>query len=212
MASTKGRFLNDEQRKGAAKLEKEQQKRDGMTKVINFFGGPSAGKTTNALEFASMLKKARLDVTYVPEVAYEKVLDENYGALDDQLFLLGEQAHRLYRVKDKFDWVVTDAPLILMIHYIEKSNKKFGKAGGWKAHMNEVILQTFDQYENYNFFVERGDRKFLQMGRVQDEAESREIDGKIQDIMNYNLIPYQKVKNASEVWTHLANRGVLNAA
>jgi hypothetical protein len=180
-------------------------------KVVNFCAGPSAGKTTNALELASMLKRARLNVGYIPEYAYELVLQENWTALDDQLHVLGEQAHRQYRALDKLDWIVTDCPLFLTLHYSQQANKKFQDTAvsHWKYALNQLALQTFCRYDNLTYFVERGDRQFLQAGRVQNEEESKKIDGSVLKILEDSTIPYKRVRYAKEVWDDLIITGVL---
>lgn len=182
-----------------------------MTKVVNFCAGPSAGKTTNAMALASMMKKNRLNVLYVPEYAMEMVVRNSITTLDDSLCVFAEQAHRLYNAKDQFDWVVTDSPLFLVLHYMKSGNKKFDTGGVyWKYSLKNLVMATFDQYQNYTYFVERGDRKFLQTGRIQDEEQSRAIDGEVLKIMSDNSIDYRVVSDAQQVWDNLVSRGALN--
>lgn len=183
-----------------------------MTKVINFCAGPSAGKTTCGLRLAGMMKAARLNVLYVPEFALELVVAERFKDLDDQLYILGEQAHRLYTAKDQFDWVVTDAPLFMQLYYIMQGNSKYrtSKVGDWMSAMGSIVMTTFERYENYTFFVNRGDRKFLQTGRIQNKEESMKIDLEIVEILCSQGIDYSSVSTAEEAWTNLCNRGVLH--
>lgn len=180
-----------------------------MTKVINFAAGPSAGKTTCALKIAGMLKEHRQNVMYLPEFAMELVVDGSLAALDDSLYVLGEQAHRLYRAKDQFDYVVTDSPIFMYPYYAWLANKKYDRDtfSDWMGCYQRLCWATFRQYENYTFFVDRGSRKFLQVGRVQNEEESRAIDRVILD--SYMPLDFTTVSSADEAWTVLCNRGVI---
>jgi hypothetical protein len=179
-----------------------------LTKVINFCAGPSAGKTTAALRVSSILKERRQNVLYVSEIAMSMVVQERLAELDDQLYLLGQQAHQLYAAKDRFDYVVTDSPLFMGIHYMQKGQKKY--SGTWKHSLKNMILHTFFQYENYTYFVERGDRKFLQLGRVQDEEESKAIDSEILKILHDNQIDYRSVSGGDEAIDNLEDRGIIS--
>jgi hypothetical protein len=178
-----------------------------LTKVINFCAGPSAGKTTAALRVASILKERRKNVLYVPEFAMELVVKQRTAELDDQLYLVGEQAHRLYMAKDKFDYIVTDAPVFMMLHYLQKGAKKYSNY--WKPALEILIMDTFRQYDNYTFFVIRGDRKFLQLGRVQNEEESKAIDKEILNILHHNQIDYRKVVDGDDAVDNLEYRGII---
>lgn len=178
-----------------------------MTKVINFAAGPSAGKTTAGLRLSSILKARRYDVLYVPEFAMQMVVHDRVPEMDDQLYILGQQAHMLYMAKDKFDYVVTDSPLFMYIYYGKKGLKKYSES--YQHTYERLVRDTFFQYENYTYFVERGGRKFLQLGRLQTEEESIAIDREILDIMNNCQIDYRKVEDADDALDNLQTRGIV---
>lgn len=179
-----------------------------MTKVINFCAGPSAGKTTAGLTLAGKMKTLRKNVLYVPEVALEMVVAKRIPEMEDQLYLFGEQAHRLYMAKDEFDYVVTDAPLFMQLHYLKDANGKY-KSDYWRHTMAKLIMNTFDMYENYTYFVDRADREFIQTGRIHNEEQSKDIDREILYILNTQAIDYRKVAGADEAMDNLKTRGII---
>lgn len=172
-----------------------------MTKVVNFYGGPGAGKSTMAGRLFGWMKAERMNVEYVPEFAKDLTWKKS-GCLDDQLYVFAEQAHRLYVLKDQVDWILTDSPLLLSCFYVDKGMSKFTDERAlwiWKDVFMELVWATYDMYDNVNILVERGDRKFIQAGRNQDEAESREIDTAVESMLKDLPVDYDKVSSLEEV-------------
>jgi hypothetical protein len=177
-----------------------------MTKVISFCAGPSAGKTTNALGLAAYLKELRKDVLYVPEFAMQAVVQGRKQTLDDQLYVFAKQANKLYDAKDQFEFIVTDCPIFMMLHYLESGQSKFTGRNEkyWKLTLADLIMQTFEMYDNLVYFIDRGDREFRQVGRLQNEQESKEIDKHILNILALQGIEYRKIANWQEVLSDIA--------
>lgn len=162
-----------------------------MTKVINFFAGPGAGKTTLAAKLFGYMKELRYNVEYVPEFAKDLVWDRDFDTLNDQLYVSIVQHHWQYRLLDQVDYIITDSPLLLGIHYMEYGNKKFKYSEQWKLCFYELIHDTFRMYDNINFFVDRKDRKYIHAGRNETEEQSIEIDNDILTLLqeyHYNTI------------------------
>lgn len=169
------------------------------TRVINFVGGPSAGKSTIAPGVFSHMKHLRMNVEFVPEFPKELAWQGNAKeAMDDQLWILGEQNNRQYRLLDKVDWIVTDTSIFLGIIYCQRSNIKYLDPM-WTKELEAMTWRTFCQYDNEMFFVNRGDRKFINDGRVHDETESRNIDQVIKLTMEKYGVPYTEVSTIEEV-------------
>ena len=117
------------------------------TVVVNAFGGPGSGKTTACFYVACELKKKGYVVEYVPEYSKELVWDENWDLLDGsyehQKQILAEQKRRIDRLVGKVDFVVTDAPILFNIIYLNDCDEK-------KQHMQD-LLKIFSGYTNFNF-------------------------------------------------------------
>jgi len=170
-----------------------------MTKVINFSGGPAAGKTTMAAELFGHMKRNRLNVEYVSEFAKDLVWRSS-NSLEDQVYVFGQQHHRLYMLLNRVDWIITDSPLFLSAFYVSGAMGKFGhKLDEWKDEFSNVVFHTFNLYENLNFFVDRVGRKFIQAGRNEDEETSKSYDVKIRRMMDDRGIPYTVVRTVEEV-------------
>lgn len=153
-------------------------------KVINLFAGPGAGKSTLRADLFGLMKKNKKDVEEVTEFAKDKTWEKNFSALSDQLFVLANQNRRLDRLKDQVEWVVSDTPILLGIHY---------KTPDYLPNtFEDLIFELWDTYENYNFFIERN-HPYDPTGRNQTEDEAREIDSSIIHMLEYNDIPFTKV-------------------
>jgi hypothetical protein len=182
-----------------------------MTKVVNFFAGPSAGKTTNALGMSYHLKKMRKDILYVPEYAMYDVVQGHIQTLEDQMYVFGRQAKMLYDAKDRYEWVVTDGPLPLMLYYMKDANQKFSDGGRsyWLTDLAGLIIDTFYMYDNHNYFVNRGNREFRQLGRIHNLEQSVEIDKEIKDILYERRIEYTEISDLDQVIADLSEKGIL---
>ena len=172
-----------------------------MTRVVNFFAGPSAGKTTNGLFLSAMMKRDRKDILYVPEFPMELCVDERTAEMDDQIYMLGVQNHRLYMAKDKFEWVVTDGPPLQSLAYVDGGLKKYDPR--IKTVVSELIRWTHWQYDSVNFFVDRKHRTFRHLGRIHDEGQSAALDADIMVMLDREGVKYTVVSSAEEAYQHL---------
>lgn len=156
-------------------------------KVVNLLGGPSSTKSTTAAGVFYELKSLGYKVEYVSEFAKDLVWEERYQTLkDDQLYVLGEQNHRLHRLRNKVDWVITDTSLLLSLIYGDEN---------WPATttLRKLSLEVYNTYDNINYFIERPDT-FEKIGRVHNLQQSLEIDNQIKQLMQDNNISYTCVK------------------
>lgn len=180
-----------------------------MTKVINFYAGPSAGKTTMAAQLFGWMKAERMNVEYVPEFA-KTLTWQGSSSLDDQMYVLGNQHHAMYTLRGQVDYIITDSPILIQLHYMDIGFSKFVPEEddmGLREVFREVLLLTYLQYDNVNFYVERGDRKFIQAGRNQDEATARVYDDAIHKVLVDNWIEFKRVNTLDQVIDTLKLKG-----
>lgn len=154
--------------------------------VVNFYAGPGAGKSTAALELTAALKKVGFNAEYVSEYAKELVLEGKADDLDDQKKVTDEQFARLDRLRGAVDIVVTDSPVLLGLVYGE---------GKIDAEYAKQIRSYYDSFDNFNMLISR-DKKagYQQEGRVQNETEAIELDGKIKSMLDTNKVFYGSYK------------------
>lgn len=167
-------FVNSDKQKSS-----EKSKRSPL--LINLFAGPSAGKTTAALELTAALKKKGFNVEYVSEYAKELVLENKTELLKNQVHVTDEQFHRLDRLRNSgVEIIVTDSPVLLGKVYGEgKISREYGKK----------LLTYHNSFDNFNLFVNRGST-FQTEGRVHNLEQSKELDAKILAMLQDNRIFY----------------------
>jgi hypothetical protein len=156
-----------------------------MPKVINLFAGPGAGKSTTAAAVFAELKMQGINCELVREFAKDKVWEKSFGVLNDQLYILGKQNHRMQTLmdpKDELEVIVTDSPLILSSVYNENLGPVF----------DMLTLDTFSSYDNMNYFIKRV-KPYNPKGRTQNEEEAKEVDQKVLDTLLQYDIKYKTV-------------------
>lgn len=143
------------------------------TKIINIFGGPSAGKTGCAWLIAGELKKRGLSVEYVSEYAKELVWENALELLKDQEHIFENQNRRITRLLGKVDYIVTDSPTILSLIYGNLYGRKISPA------FRQLVAKSYKDQDNYNFVIRRNPKNFEAEGRIQNLEESIKIDRQI---------------------------------
>ena len=147
------------------------------TKIINLFGSAGAGKSTQALGLVPKLRLAGYSVEYVSEYAKDVVYEENFIKLEDQLYIFAKQNRRMERVlKQDFDFIVTDSPLLLGYFYGLKYNTLI-------EGLDNVILNCVNKSNNVNIFLHRK-HSYQQEGRVQSDVESQQDSDILQELLS----------------------------
>lgn len=169
------------------------------TKVINMFAGPSAGKSTNAAGIFHYMKSKRMNVEYVSEYAKDLVWGKQWEQLDDQISIFGEQHARMYRLLGQVEWIITDSPVLLQLVYMKEGLKKYKPHGDLDQIFENFVVGVFNNFENYNFYIDRGDRKFIQEGRTQDKSRAIEKDMQVKEMLDRLKMPYAIVPNYESI-------------
>lgn len=142
------------------------------TLVVNLFGGPGTGKSTIMADLFSRLKWQGYNVEMAPEFAKEKVWEESFRTLDNQVYIFGKQHHIINRLKGKVDVIITDSPLLLSMYY-----------GPVNSHLDELILWETAKNRNLNIFLNRK-KGYNPAGRMQNEQEAEQIDSALRDMLH----------------------------
>ena len=65
--------------------------------VVNLFGGPGCGKSTVAALLFGKLKQHGVNCEMALEYAKDKVWEESFKTLEDQIYIFGKQLHKIWR-------------------------------------------------------------------------------------------------------------------
>lgn len=163
-----------------------------MALVVNLAAGPGAGKSTTASGVFFKLKTAGYNCELVTEYAKDATWDESNKKLENQIYILGKQYHRLWRVVPKVDIVVTDSPLFLTIVYGEHEPDSF----------RSLVLDLFHKNQNLVYFLERV-KKYNPVGRNQSEQEARQIDAAVLNCLLDNNIAFETLQGDSDAVDHI---------
>lgn len=155
-----------------------------MTTVINLYGGPCSGKSTQAAGLFYAMKQQGYNVELVNEFAKEVVWEGNVPMLKDQLWVLAHQHRKLVRLKDKVDYIITDSPVLLSIAY-----RGIYDGPMYSDLIDQLALECYSMYNNINVFLNRP-TDFVDSGRAQDELTSEQIDKHIIKILNDYSVNY----------------------
>lgn len=152
-------------------------------RVINFFGGPGAGKSTAAAGLFYELKKRWFRAELVTEFAKELVWAGNAHMLSQQNFIFANQEHRLARLAGQVDVAVSDSPLLLSAYYAPDA---------YELSFKQSVFAFFSTYENINIFVRRS-HEYSDAGRLQNQEEADAISRTMEDFLLDNGIPYYAI-------------------
>ena len=110
-----------------------------MAIVVNLFAGPGVGKSTTAARVFAELKLKGVNCEMALEFAKDKVWEESFKTMDDQIYIFGKQFHKIWRLKDKVDVIICDSPLPISIVYDKENSESFHK----------LIMEQFNKFINF---------------------------------------------------------------
>ena len=141
-------------------------------RVINLFGGPGTGKSTTAAALFALMKREGYNVELVTEFAKDLVWTERNKELNDEVYIFGKMYHKLWRLRDKVDYVIIDSPLPTCLYY---DNERID-------HFRDFVLSAFHTFKNTNFLLKRN-FKYQEEGRIQTEEEADLVDKDIRSML-----------------------------
>jgi len=155
--------------------------------VINLFSGPGCGKSTLAAGLFHQLKIQNYNVEYVSEYAKDLIYENRFERLNDYLYVLAEQHHRLFKLKNSVDYVVCDGSFLLgYIHC--KKNKTYNH-----KLIKQLVLDTFNRYENMNYLLQRDKNFYHTHGRKESLKQAIKLDEKLIKLFDKKSISHRKV-------------------
>lgn len=162
-----------------------------MSLIINFFGGPGIGKSTQASGLFTEMKKEHMDVELTYEFPKVMAWEENHSAVKDQFYITANQHRNISRLYGKVKYIVVDSPIILGTVYKDRYSKTPEYPGMFYSDAFDIfILDLFKRYNNLNVVLKRDDASYSEIGRFQNLKESKEIDDDIKKKLTDNNIPF----------------------
>ena len=151
-----------------------------LKEVINIFGAPGSGKSTLASGLFYKMKVNGFSVEFVQEYAKECVFEERFNIIkEDQLYVFANQNRKLFRLKDSYEYVIMDSPIILSNTYIQKDT--FYNLDNFKT----LVSSTFHNYPNYNYFISLNENfNFENEGRVHSLSISKHLEVEIKKMLD----------------------------
>ena len=80
-----------------------------MSTIINFFGGPGIGKSTQSAGLFTEMKKNQMDVELTYEFPKEVAWEGNYSSIKDQFYITANQHRNISRLYGKVDYIIVDS-------------------------------------------------------------------------------------------------------
>lgn len=148
-----------------------------MTKIINLYSGPGAGKSTTAAMVFSLMKQHGVNCELVTEYAKDMVWWGAENKLKNEIYVFAKQQSRIERLLGKVDYVITDSPLLLAVIYGDLYK------GSVSPEFRALVHSEVERMDNINIFLNRV-KKYNPVGRMQTEEEAKGLDKVIKSCLN----------------------------
>ena len=147
------------------------------------FGAAGSGKSTNSAGLAYELKKDGFKVELVTEFAKELCITKSEHLLENQIWVFGNQYHKMKYLSNDLDFIITDSPIMLSAWYGKKYNYQFES-------LYPLIKEVHNSFDNINIFLERA-HSWDPYARVQSEEESNQDSTDLQNFLKENQISFE---------------------
>lgn len=179
-----------------------------MSLIINFFGGPGIGKSTQSAGLFTKMKKHHMDVELTYEFPKIMAWEGNTSAVKDQFYITANQHRNISRLYGKVKYIVVDSPIILGIVYKDIYNTEPEYPGMFYDETFDLfIINLFKQYKSLNILLKRDDKSYDENGRFQNLQESKEIDEKIKRKLIDHNIPFVEfdvnINTSADIYSHI---------
>mgnify|MGYP003330819879 CR=1 FL=1 len=163
-----------------------------MSKIINLFGGPGIGKSTQASGLFTEMKRNHMSVEYTYEFPKEVAWEGNISQLRDQFFITANQHRNISRLYGKVDYIIVDSPIILGCFYEQRYGDGYPANKYSMTGFSNFLWDLFGQYDNINILLKRNNDTYDPNGRLQDLKEAQEIDDDIKKTLLVNSIEFKE--------------------
>lgn len=160
-----------------------------MTIVVNLYGGPGTGKSTNAARIFSMLKDEGVNCELVTEYVKGWAWTGRKPVDFDQFYLFGKQSQLESRLFGKVDVMITDSPVTLCAYYAHVYGTP-EQALCFRQLLHTYYRMAADQGVYYDHIFLRRLKPYNPSGRFQTEVEAQAIDEDMVRYLDAQKVPY----------------------
>lgn len=157
--------------------------------IVNFFGGPGIGKSTQSAGLFSEMKKNHMDVELTFEFPKIVAWEENFSAIQDQFYITANQHRNISRLYGKVKYIIVDSPILLGTFYKNKYGSGY-PSSFYGDSFDVFVWELFRRYNSLNILLTRDDTTYNENGRFQNLQESKEIDSDIKQTLITNDVPF----------------------
>ena len=159
------------------------------TKVINIIGGPGCDKSLFSSAIILYLSLHNKSVETIPDFAKSLVWQKNYEVLKNQYFIAQRQYEMIDLLDGQVQFLITECSLPQIIYYNEHYPDNICDVEKTRLQ----ILAWNKQFDNINIIVGRGEKKYVHIGRFQDEDQARLIDRGLRGTLVREELPYTEI-------------------
>lgn len=169
----------------------EEKARMRKTILVNLIGAPGVGKSVFAGLIFAELKMRNYVTEYIQEYAKHLVWLEDYETIKNQYYVSTQQYKILKSVNNKVDIIVTDGSLFHSMYY----NKTYKENVSNIEKTEEKIKEYMSEFNNIYIYLERGEFKYEEEGRLHSYEESVRISEEMKKMLKELKIEYIEVKS-----------------
>lgn len=154
--------------------------------VINYYGGPSAGKSLMSMDTTAALKRRGIRAELIPEAAKLPAFRQDRAYLSDQISLFAAQNNWLVMCeRGGVAVAVVDSPLLLSILY---------RPAAYYDGFDHLVRSVNASYTNHDYILKRStDIAYEPVGRVHSESEALDLDGQIRALLAADGIRHREI-------------------
>jgi len=164
-----------------------------MSKLVNLFAGPGAGKSGIAAGITYELKRRHIQCNNPYEFPKNLAWDKNYPAIKDQLYVFANQHRGIAQAYGKVDFIVIDSPILFSTIYHSYYTEGY-PAEFYGQSFHDLVVDLHNKYDSVNILLERGETNHNEGERFQDLKQSLEIDALCKTILDKHSIDYHTMK------------------
>jgi hypothetical protein len=160
--------------------------------LINFVGAPSSGKSMMAALTFVKLKMDHNSSELIQEYAKQLVWENRLEELANQWYVTKKQYDMIKAVYGKVDYVVTDSPLLIGLHY-----NRYHIDNVCNVEKTEgMIVSKMEEFNNIYIFLKRNkNNPYETIGRIHNEEQSIEIEKNLKGLLDEFDLKYLEIES-----------------